>query len=144
VTIAAFVLACIGIIIGAVSLTWNIVAFLLQGARPKITPIVGIRSAGGLVHNDASRDVRESLASAASQVPPGPLVVGVKVINAGRAPFHVAEWALRSDPSATSLKQFDNPLGSPELPCDIPPGASEIFFTELNDRLCASGGQQSG
>lgn len=59
-------------------------------------------------------------------------MIGVKVINAGRASFHVAEWALRSDPSKTSLRQFDNPLGSPAVPCDIPPGASETFFTELN------------
>lgn len=128
-TVAAFVLAVIGTIVAAVSLTWNIVAFLLQGARPKLTLIIGIRSAGGLVHNDATRDIRDSLASAANQMPPGPLVVGVKVVNAGRAPFHVAEWALRSDPGKTSLKQFDNPLGSPAVPCDIAPGASEIFFT---------------
>ena len=115
--VAAFVLAVIGTIVGA---------------RPKLTPIVGIRTAGGLASNDATRDVRESLASAANQLPPGPLVVGVKVVNAGRSPFHVAEWALRSDPSKTSFQQFDNPLGSPAVPCDIAPGASEIFFTELN------------
>ncbi|MGA9675404.1 MAG: hypothetical protein WBR28_09180 [Mycobacterium sp.] len=132
-TVAAFVLAVIGAITAAVSLTWNIVAFLLQGARPKLTPIIGMRNAGGLVHNDATRDVRESIVSAARQVPPGPLVIGVKVVNAGRAPFHVAEWALRSDPSKTSLKQLDNPLGSPAVPCDIAPSATEIFFTELNN-----------
>ena len=86
-TIAAFVLAVIGTVVGAVSLTWTIAAFLLQGARPKLTPIIGIRSAGGLIHNDASRDVRESLAHAAEQMPPGPLVIGVKVVNAGRAPI---------------------------------------------------------
>jgi hypothetical protein len=57
----------------------------------------------------------------------------VNIVNAGRAPFHVAEWALRSDPSKTSLKQLDNPLGSPAVGCDIAPGASEIFFTELNN-----------
>ncbi|MGB8209166.1 MAG: hypothetical protein WCF69_16465 [Mycobacterium sp.] len=131
-TVAAFVLAVIGTITAAVSLTWNIVAFLLQGARPKLTPIIGIRSTAGLVHNDATRDIRESLVSAARQVAPGPLVIGVKVINAGRAPFHDAEWALRSDPSATSFKQFDNPLGSPTVGCDIAPGASEMLFTDLN------------
>ena len=31
-TVAAFVLALIGTVVGAESLTWNIVAFLLQGA----------------------------------------------------------------------------------------------------------------
>jgi hypothetical protein len=131
-TIAAFVLGVIGALLAAASLTWNVVAFLFQGARPKLTPLIGMRYAGGLVHNDATHDVRESLASAAAQLSPGPLVIAVKVVNAGRAPFHVAEWAVRCDPSKTSLKQFDSPLGSPAVPCDIAPGASEIFFTELN------------
>ena len=93
-TVAALILGILGFGVGVASLTWNIVSFLWQGARPKLTPIVGFRSTGGLVWNDASRDVRESLASAARQMPPGPLVIGVKVVNAGRAPFHVAEWAL--------------------------------------------------
>jgi hypothetical protein len=133
VTVAAFVLALIGTITATASLTWNIVSFLLQGARPKLTPVVGFPSGGGLIYVDATRDdAREAPMSAAQQMPPGPFVIGVKVINAGRAPFHVAEWALRSDPSKTSLKQFDNPLGSPAVPYDIAPGASETFFTELN------------
>jgi hypothetical protein len=117
----------------------------LQGARPKLTPIVGMRSTAGLVHIDATRGVRairEALSSAAEQLPPGPLVIGVKVVNAGRAPFHVADWALRSEPSKTSLGQFDNSLGSPAVRCDIAPGASEIFFTELNAAYAlASAGQ---
>lgn len=131
-TLAAFILGVLGFGVASASLTWQVYTFLMQGARPKLTPIIGIRSAGGLLHNDATRDVRKSLASAAAQVPPGPLIIGVKVVNAGRAPFHVAEWAVRSDPSKTSLKQFDNSLGSSAAPCDIAPGASEMFFTELN------------
>jgi hypothetical protein len=55
------------------------------------------------------------------------------VVNAGRAPFHVAGWALRSDPSRTSLTQFNALPGSGAVPCGIPPGGSEIFYTALND-----------
>jgi hypothetical protein len=141
VTVAAFVLGVIGAITGAASLGWNIVSFLLQGARPQLTPIVGILTAGGLAHADATRDMRQSLASAVNQLPPGQLVVGVKVVNAGRAPFHVGRWALRSDPSATSLTQFDATPGSRAVPCDIAPGASETFYTALNDAyaLAAAG-----
>jgi hypothetical protein len=134
-TLAAFILAVIGTITATAALTWNILTFLRQGVRPKLTPIVGFQSDSGLVFIEATRDfrdVRESLANAARQMSPGPLVIGVKVINAGRAPFHVAEWELRSHPSKTSLKQFNNPLGSPAVPCDIPPSASETFFTDLN------------
>jgi hypothetical protein len=139
--VTTFVLAVIGAITGVASLAWNIVSFSLQGARPQLTPIVGILTGGGLAYADATRDMRQSLASAANQLPPGPLVVGVKVVNAGRAPFHVGRWALRSDPSATSLTQFDAMPGSPPVPCDIAPHASETFYTALNDAyaLAAAG-----
>ena len=131
--VATLALGILGFGTGLASLTWNVVAFLWQGPRPKLTPIVGFRSGRGLVSINATRDARASLASAAKQVPPtGPLLVGLKVVNAGRAPFHVAEWAVRSDPSKTSLNPFDDWLDSPTVPRDIPPGASETFFTELN------------
>jgi hypothetical protein len=131
--VATLALGILGFGTGVASLTWNVVAFLWQGPRPKLTPIVGFRSGRGLVSINATRDARASLASAAKQVPPtGPLLVGLKVVNAGRAPFHVAEWAVRGDPSKTSLNPFDDWLDSPTVPRDIPPGASETFFTELN------------
>jgi hypothetical protein len=57
--------------------------------------------------------------------------VGVKVVNTGRAPFHVARWAIRSDPTAVTFVPVDDPIGCPSVPCDIPPGAEEIFFTGL-------------
>ena len=141
--VATLALGILGFGTGVASLTWNVVAFLWQGPRPKLTPIVGFRSGRGLVSINATRDARASLASAAKQVPPtGPLLVGLKVVNAGRAPFHVAEWAVRSDPSKTSLNPFDDWLDSPTVPRDIPPGASETFFTELNARLRLGGSQQ--
>lgn len=132
-TVAAFVLAIVGTITAAVSLTWNILTFLWQGARPKLTPIVGFRSSAGLIYHDATLDnVRELLEHAAQQVPAGAFVVGVKVINAGRASFHVAEWGVSTMPNKTSFKTLESFMDSPTVPCDISPGASQIFFTELN------------
>jgi hypothetical protein len=134
-TLATFILAVIGTITATAALTWNILAFVWQDGRPKLTPVIGFQSHAGLVLIEATRnfrDVHESLMSAAQQTSPGgPLVIGVKVINAGREPFHVAEWELRSHPSNTSFKQFENPLDSPAVPCDIPPKASQTFFTDL-------------
>jgi hypothetical protein len=133
--IAAFVLAVIGVITGVASLTWNVVSFLWTGARPKLKPIVGILDIrGGLVSADATRDIRQGLASAAGQLPPGaPWVVGVEVVNAGRAPFHVAKWELRAEPGAMSYSQFHPPMpGTVAVPCDIAPGASATFFAELH------------
>jgi hypothetical protein len=62
-----------------------------------------------------------------------PWVVGVEVVNAGRAPFHVAKWELRSEPGAMSYGQFHPPMpGTPAVPCDIQPSASATFFAELH------------
>lgn len=62
---------------------------------------------------------------------PGPLVVGVKVVNAGRAPFHVAGWEVHADPTGPSLKSIDVPPGGTAVPHDVPPGAEAMFITDL-------------
>lgn len=131
-TIAAFILSVLGFGVGVASLTWQVYTFLMQGARPELTPVIGIHYGHGYVTNDATRDVRESLRSAAAQLPRGLLIIGVKVVNAGRAPFHVARWALRSDPAGTSFVSVEIPIGCPEVPYDIAPGAEAIFFTDLD------------
>ena len=113
-TVAAFVLGIIGTALAAASLTSNIVVFLLQGARPKLTPVVGILTAGGLVTTNATRDIRESLVHTAAQLPPGPPVIGVEVVNA------VARWEIRADPSGTSLVPVDNPNRQPRHPVRHP------------------------
>lgn len=102
-TVAAFILGVLGFGVGVASLTWQVYTFLMQGARPKLTPVIGLHYGGGLVTNDATRDVRQSLRSMVAQFPPGQLVIGLKVVNAGRAPFHVAGWAMRVDPAGTSF-----------------------------------------
>ncbi|MGC2654992.1 MAG: hypothetical protein WA317_15685, partial [Mycobacterium sp.] len=122
-TVAAFILAVVGFGVGAASLTWQVYTFLMQGARPKLTPIIGMLTPPGILTNDASRDIRASLASAAKQLQPGPLIVGVKIVNAGRGPFHVAGWAIRADPGGTSFKVVGEQIGSPGVPCDIPASA---------------------
>lgn len=130
-TVAAFVLGVVAIVLATASLAWHVAAVLLWSARPKLTPIVGLLTPDGLVTNDAGSDVRESLADATAKLSSGPFFIGVKVVNAARTPFRVAGWAIRADPVGTSLVPVDPPLGGTDVPHDIPPGESAIFFTEL-------------
>lgn len=130
-TVAAFVLGVLGFGVGVASLTWQVYTFLIQGARPRLTPVIGLHYERGLITNDASDDAREALLAHVAQFPPGQLVIGVRVVNAGRAPFHVARWAMRSDPAGTLFVPVDDPIGCPAIPCDIPAGAEETFFTGL-------------
>jgi hypothetical protein len=56
------------------------------------------------------------------------LIVGVKVVNAGRASFHVAGWNIRADPTGVSFNVLGEEMGSATVPCDIPAGAEQIFY----------------
>jgi hypothetical protein len=140
-TIAAFVLSIVGTVLAAGSLGWQVLSFLLQGARPKLTPIVGFLTVDGIVTNVATRDVCAAIRAAAEQLTlAGPPIVGVRVVNAGRAPFHVADWQIRADPNGASFTVLADPIGSPAVPCDIPAGAQKTFFMHLDGaRNLASG-----
>lgn len=130
-TVAAFVLGVVATVLAAASLTWQLAAVLLRGAQPKLTPVVGLLTPEGLVANDAASNVSDSLARAADQFQPGRFVLGVKVVNTGREPFHVDEWAIRADTDGTSLIPGEAPDGGTRVPHDIAPGASAIFITDL-------------
>jgi hypothetical protein len=130
-SVAGFVLGLIATVLAVASLGWQAATLLGQRPRPKLTAVVGRLTPEGLVTNDASGDVRESLVEAAGQLEDIPLIVGVKVVNAGGSPFHVAGWAVRSDPDGTSLMPVKKPIAGAEIPHDVPPGGSAVFLTEL-------------
>ena len=133
-TVAAFILGIAGTVLAALSLGWQVLSFRLQGPRPKVSPVVGLYYGGGLLANDATRDARPFLRAIAEQLPPdvGQLVVGINVVNTGRAPLHVAGWALRSEPMGALYLPGDGPIGCPAIPCDVPPGAEQNFFTTVD------------
>jgi hypothetical protein len=97
VTVAALVLGIVGTVLATWALTWNAVSFLLQGARPRLMPVVGVLTpdAGHLL-SPATGSMTDTLRQTIEQFD-GPLVVGVQVANAGRVPFHVAGWGIRPE-----------------------------------------------
>jgi hypothetical protein len=101
VSVAALVLAIIGTVLAACSLTWNVASFLLAGPRPKLTPIIGMLAHGGLYSRPATNDPADAVLSAANQAA-GEYVIGVEVTNRGRAPLHITRWTLRTEPSGLS------------------------------------------
>jgi hypothetical protein len=130
-TVAALVISIFGAVLAVVSLTWNIVSFLLQGARAKLTAVIGVRSDEGLVFGD-QRDVSTYAFSRMLERFEGPLVVGVKVVNAGRSALHVTEWGIQTEDIAFGSRKFvpiTNQMGATP-PCDIAPGAEATFATD--------------
>jgi hypothetical protein len=137
-SVAALVLGIIGTVLGASSLTWNVVSFLQQGARPKLTPVVGVLTpdAGHLL-SPATESISDALRQTIEQFD-GPLVVGVQVANAGRVPFHVAGWGIRPESANHTFVPAHNELGAPpKTTCDIAPGAHALFLTELANAFAA-------
>ena len=130
-SVAGFVLGLVGTVLAVVSIGWQVVTLRLARPRPKLTAVIGQLTPAGLVTNDASSDVRESLTDAAERLEDSPLIIGVKVVNAGREPFHVAGWAIRADPEGTSLVPTEKPIAGADVPHDIAPGGSAVFLTEL-------------
>jgi len=133
VTVAAFVLSVIATVFAVASLGWQVITALRARPRPKLTAVIGRLTPEGLVTNDAGPDVREAMLNTAESVPDGQLLLGVKVVNAGRAPFHVAGWAIRADPGGTSLVPVGEPVAGTAVPHDIAPGGSATFLTELQN-----------
>jgi hypothetical protein len=124
----ALVVSIFGALLAAGSLGWSIAVFLMQGARPKLTPVVCLLSEGKLFAMPAIRDVSQDARDTSGHLD-AKLLVGVEVVNAGRAPFHVIGWAWRTDPAGVRVVE-KQPTQGPRPPCDIPPGASRIFVTE--------------
>jgi hypothetical protein len=137
-SVAALVLGIIGTVLGASSLTWNVVSFLQQGARPRLTPVVGVLTpdAGHLL-SPATETISDALRQTIEQFD-GPLVVGVQVANAGRVPFHVAGWGIRPESAKHTFVPAHNELGvPPKTTCDIAPGAHALFLTDLANAFAA-------
>jgi hypothetical protein len=132
VTVAAFVLGIIGAVLATGSLGWNIASFVLQGARPKLTPVVGPNYGGGAFPIDATKDVRPFLRSVEAQLKADAAerIIGVTVVNKGRADLRVTGWAFRGLPAGTVFLPPEV-AGCPSVPCSIPPGDEQTFFTTL-------------
>ncbi|CAM2867870.1 hypothetical protein BST27_26265 [Mycobacterium intermedium] len=130
-SVAAFVLGVVATVLSVASLSWQSIDFARRSPRPKLTPLVGLMTPHGLVTNDASADVREVITDAEGNLSAGPFIIGVKVVNTGRTPCYVDGWAVRAEPSGTSLVPVEKPIGGDEVPLEIPAGGSAIFITEL-------------
>ncbi|MFN3003021.1 hypothetical protein [Mycolicibacterium wolinskyi] len=129
-TVAALVLGIVGTVLAALSLGWNVAQYLLSGARPRLVPVIGAHYGGGAFPVDATVDARPTLLALEAQfdADPDDRIVGVRVVNRGRADLRVTGWDFRVLPAGP--RQFPALApGSPAIPCTIPPGGEETFFT---------------
>lgn len=128
--VAGLVLGIIGTVLAAASVGWNVAQYLLSGARPKLTPIIGANYGAGAFRVDATKDARPTLLALEAQLEANAQdrILGVTVVNRGRADLRVTGWEFRVRPAGARHFPAAVP-GSPAIPCTIPPGGEETFFT---------------
>lgn len=128
--IATLVIAVFGAIVGTASLTWNVVQFLLAGPRPKAHLIVGAVTPGQhLVTGPASAAIFETFDRLAKEGYTQ-RVIGVKVVNHGRAPTRVQRWSVKCAQSGISVTPIGDTIG-PTLPYDLAPQTSETWVVDF-------------
>lgn len=129
-TTAALILGITGTTLSVLSLGWNVVQYRLNGARPELKPVVGLTGGRDGLMIEAVQGVWPTLLSLESQLhtDPADRVVGVTVVNKGRAALQVTDWEICVLP--LGARQFTGQAhGSATMPCTIPPGGKETFFT---------------
>lgn len=144
--VAGLVLGIIGTVLATGTVVWEVAQYLLSGARPKLRPIIGTDYGGSTVPLDAASDVRPTLRQFEAQLDADPAdrILGVTVVNKGRADLVVTSWSFRSEPTGAVFLPPTDP-GCPELPCTIPPGGDATLFTKLDRvRFLAAAGEAVG
>ena len=123
-------IALFGAIVGTASLTWNVVQFLLAGARPKAHLVVGAMSPGsGLVTGAPSTTIFETFARLMKEGYTQ-RVIGVKVVNHGRAPTRAQSWSVKCLESGGSFTPIGDSIG-PQLPYDLAPQTNETWAVDF-------------
>lgn len=123
-------IAALGVLLGALSLGWQVRTFALSGGRVKVELRVGAAHGSGshMVTGPirpATRGQAEALQSQGYVRP----VVAVQVRNVGRLAVTVSGWSLVTSPGGTAFSPVGQSMGPP-LPHRLEAGAEETWAVE--------------
>lgn len=120
--IASLALSCL-------SLGWQVATWLMSTGKPKATLVYGVHQASGLPNApvgdsgeppfDPNELYRQGVV--------GQTVIGIQVVNHGRAPVTIVRVDLRARGGKASYTPTGNQIGD-AIPCRIEPGAMATFF----------------
>ena len=129
--IAAFVIGCLGFLIAALALGWQIASWALDGRRVKVTLKHGAMGRGGSVVGPVLRsgDPRD-LSSVRAEGFLGMEVLGITVANVGRMPVTVRRYSVHAVGAGFAFTPMGEAIG-PDLPYRLEPGDSETWYAEM-------------
>lgn len=117
------IIAILGLCTAIASLTWNVVAFALQGARPEVSLYAGIATSHGVTSGPAKESMVNSIQSMKEENPSASMVLAVEIVNRGRLPLHVYSLAVLSEPSKMRYIPGSADMLTDQFPLEIAAGA---------------------
>jgi hypothetical protein len=129
------IVAIIALVVSVSSLTWQIVLYLLGGARVRAVLRVGALGPGGAVHGPV--DERVDFSQLAQQGYPEP-VFAVQARNAGRLAVSVTKWDVAFDNGASFFQPGWHPNNDRPLPYRLEPGDEAVWFCPMAPVVAAA------
>lgn len=129
--VVTLVIALLGLCTAIASLTWNIVVFALQGARPQVKALAGVATNNGIISGPATASMAGSIRRTSEQSPSAPLVLGVEIVNRGRLPLHVYSLAVFCEPSKMRYIPGGADMLTEQFPIEIAAGAKATVVMRM-------------
>lgn len=131
--VVTLIIAILGFVIALVSCVWQIATWFWSTARPRATMMHGI-----LIGSGAGMTVTRSVGKNGNPYPVeqmrrqgynGPEIIGIEVVNHGRAPMSITKFEVKHE-SGASFVPIGEAIG-PAFPHRIEPGASQSWFARM-------------
>lgn len=143
-TTTALLISAVSLLLAGLSLGWQIAQWLLSAGRAKVVLMHGlVQGAGAFVGPVGKSGSPFDLDKLRRQGIDGPPVVGIQVINHGRAPLSVERVSLCTRGGVMQFVPIGDVLG-PELPYRLEPGTNASWYvTEDNAARLAHSSRQA-
>jgi hypothetical protein len=126
--IAAFAIACLGLLVAALSAGWQIAAWTMEGRRVKVRLFHGAGGRSGFAVGPVARDHKPlDMSSVRGEGFTGEEVVGIEVVNVGRQRVRVKGYSVKLVRGPMSFRPLGEAIG-PELPHWLEPGEAETWY----------------
>ncbi|MFC6160282.1 phosphoribosylamine--glycine ligase [Kribbella jiaozuonensis] len=131
--VVTLIIAILGFVIALVSCVWQIATWFWSTARPRATmmhgiivgPGTGTAMVGPIGKNGAPFPVKQMRRQGYN----GPEIIGIEVVNHGRAPMTVTKFGLKHE-SGVGFVPIGEAIG-PTFPHRIEAGASQSWFAPI-------------
>ncbi|RZU16420.1 hypothetical protein EV645_3985 [Kribbella rubisoli] len=130
--VAALIVAIVGLLVAGLSAGWQVATWFWSNGRPKARLMHGVVSGAAAITGPVKRDgLPLELKSIREQGYDGTEVLGVQVVNHGRAQVTVTRYSIALAGTGMSYHLIGDAMGPP-LPHRIQPGEAETWYADMD------------